>query len=904
MLDIGPGQRRRPAATKTVRGGGRIRPYDQAVSESSQNPELFLIDGNSLAYRAFFALPDSMATADGRPTNAIFGLASMMVKLISDYRPTQIVVAWDAGMSGREQVYPDYKAQRPPKPDLLRAQWPHLIELVEAFGYTNVKVDGYEADDVIASLASEARRRSITTVVVTGDRDAYQLVGDGVTVMSTGRGISDTKVYDREGVKERYGVYPELVTDLMGLRGDTSDNIPGVPGIGEKTAAALLEQFGSLEAILENVDQVSGAKRKQNLTEFAEDARVSKQLATMKFDIDCGIDLDRLMERSPDREKLREFMRDFELRAALSRLEEALGDSEQLPGEAEEAEAPTEVQLSAGGVKDLADGPIAVEMHGGWAATDGQKVVGGTDDPRGFIEDIAGRPLIAHDLKAIGGRNGMLAALEATEAGPVIHHDTIVAAYLLEPTRRTYALDDLAIAAGLAPSGLDDTDGQMTLVTEAEDEPASSLAPEIAATVWNLAEIQRPKLEQGGLLPLFEDVEQPLIRVLAAMERIGLKLDPEKVEQMKSGMAERISRLEQEIHGLAGHEFTIGSPQQVGHVLFEELGLTRKRRGKTGFSTDARVLAQIRDEHEIVALIEEWRELTKLKNTYLDPLPREIDPVTGRVHTTFVQTAAPTGRLSSIQPNLQSIPIRTDVGRPLRGCFVAEEGNLLVSADYSQVELRVLAHMADEPVLKGFFLAGEDVHRATAAQVFGIDPEEVDESQRSKAKMVNFGIVYGLTGFGLADRLNIPRAEGDEFVRAYLERFPAVVAFQDRVVAEATETGFATTLLGRRRPLPELKSGQAQTRRQGERLAVNTVIQGSAADIIKVAMLRCHTALIEEGLETRLVLQIHDELLFEGPAAEADAVTGLARREMCAAYELEPPLEVEAGAGPDWLSAK
>lgn len=845
-----------------------------------------------------------MATADGRPTNAIFGLASMMVKLISDYRPTQIVVAWDAGMSGREEVYAEYKAQRPPKPDLLRAQWPHLTELVEAFGYANVRVDGYEADDVIASLVAEARRRSISTVVVTGDRDAYQLVADGVAVMSTGRGISETKVYDREGVKERYGVYPELVTDLMGLRGDTSDNIPGVPGIGEKTAAALLEQFGSLEEILDNIDEVSGAKRKQNLTEFAEDARISKELATMKSDIDCGVDLDELMAGSPNRDNLREFMRDFELRAALSRLEDALGESEQLPGEPEETSKPTEVELSAGGVGDLAEGPVAVEMHGGWAATDGDKVVGGTDDFEGFIDEIAGRPLIAHDFKAIGGRNGMLAALEATGAGPSIHHDTIVAAYLLEPARRSYALDDLAVAAGLAPSGLDDEDGQMTLVTEAEEEPASSLAPEIAATVWNLAGIQRPKLEESGLLPLFEEVEQPLIRVLAAMERIGLKLDPEKVEEMKSGMAEHIARIEKRIHELAGHEFTIGSPQQVGEVLFDELGLTRKRRGKTGYSTDARVLAQIRDEHEIVALIEQWRELSKLKNTYLDPLPKEIDPATGRVHTTFVQTAAPTGRLSSIQPNLQSIPIRTEVGRPLRGCFVAEPGNLLVSADYSQVELRVLAHMADEPVLKGFFLAGDDVHRATAAQVFGIDAEEVDESQRSKAKMVNFGIVYGLTGFGLADRLNIPRSEGDEFVKAYLERFPAVVAFQDRVVAEAAETGFATTLLGRRRPLPELKSSQAQTRRHGERLAVNTVIQGSAADIIKLAMLRCHTALIDEGLSSRLVLQIHDELLFEGPAAEAEAVTELARREMCAAYELEPPLEVEAGAGPDWLAAK
>ena len=869
---------------------------------SEESPALYLIDGNSMAYRAFFALPDSMATADGRPTNAIFGLASMLVKLIADYRPKQIAVAWDAGMSGREVVYPEYKAHRPPKPDLLRQQWPHLLEMVEAFGYTNVRVDGYEADDVIATLARQASEVNIPVVVVTGDRDAYQLVTDSVKVMSTSRGVTETRLYDREGVRERYGVYPELVTDLMGLRGDTSDNIPGVPGIGEKTAAQLLDQFGSLEEILANVDRVSGKKRKENLTEFAEDARISKQLATMDLEVDTGVDIDELMATVPDREGLRAFMTGFELRAAMSRLEEALGD-EGIPGVSEEVPAAAEVKLADGGPDDLADGPIAVELYGGWAATDGRKVVGGKATAGELAGMLQGKPLIGHDIKAIGGqRTGLLAELEATAKGPVISHDTLVAAYLLEPARRNYHLDELAVQAGLAPSGLDGDDGQMSLIAdEVED---GSIAPEIAATVWNLARIQKPKLEEAGLTGLLVDIEQPLIRVLAAMERIGLKLDRERVAGMAAGLGGRISELESEIHELAGHEFTIGSPQQVGQVLFEELGLTRKRRGKTGFSTDARVLAQIRDEHAIVALIEEWRELTKLKNTYLEPLPAAIDPTTGRVHTTFMQTAAPTGRISSIQPNLQSIPIRSDVGRPLRGCFVAEPGNLLVSLDYSQVELRVLAHVADEEVLKGFFRAGEDVHAATAAQVFEIDPEEVDEAQRSKAKMVNFGIVYGLTGFGLADRLNIPRSEGEEFVKRYHERFPAVTAFRERVVEEATETGFVRTLLGRRRPLPELRSSQAQTRAQGVRLAMNTVVQGTAADIIKIAMIRCHDALLDEGLSSRLVLQIHDELLFEGPADESDAVIDLARREMVGAFDLDPPLEVDAGKGESWLAAK
>ncbi|MGK2956582.1 MAG: DNA polymerase I [Solirubrobacterales bacterium] len=874
------------------------------MSDSPENPELFLIDGNSLAYRAFFALPDSMATHDGRPTNAIFGLASMLVKLISEYRPRQVVVAWDAGMSGREVVYPEYKAQRPPKPDLLRAQWPHLVELVDAFGYPNIKVDGYEADDVIASLVAQARERTITTVVVTGDRDAYQLVGDGVTVMSTGRGITDTKIYDREAVKERYGVYPELVTDLMGLRGDTSDNIPGVPGIGEKTAAALIDEFGSLEEILANVDKVSGKKRKENLTEFASDARISKALATMKYDIELDIDLDELMATQPNREHLREFMHEFELKAALGRLEEALGDDEEIPGEPEPEVEKVEVEARAGSISELAEGPIAVEVYGGWAATDGKQFLAGEDPLDAFAHDIATRPLIAHDLKAVaGGRKGLLTALEATKTGPQIDHDTMVAAFLLEPTRRTYALDDLAVAAGLAPAGGDD-EGQMSLVADENEGEVRSVAPEIAATVWQLAAIQKEKIEESGMEPLLRDIELPLIRVLAAMERIGLKLDPDKLAEINNGMSERINELEAQIHEHAGHEFTIGSPQQVGQVLFEELGLSRKRRGKTGFSTDARVLAQIREEHEIVSLIEQWRELSKLKSTYLDSLPTLIDPDTGRIHTTFIQAAAATGRISSIQPNLQNIPIRTETGRPIRGCFVAEPGNVLVSVDYSQVELRILAHIAEEDVLKNFFLAGEDVHSATAAQVFGIVQEDVDDAQRSKAKMVNFGIVYGLTGFGLADRLNIPRAEGDEFVKRYLERFPAVQAFRERTIVEATEKGYSETLFGRRRPVPELQSSQANTRNQGERLAINSVIQGTAADIIKVAMIRCHVALAEAGLSSRLVLQIHDELLFEGPEAEAEQVVELARREMCASFELEPPLEVEAGIGTDWLSAK
>jgi DNA polymerase I len=870
--------------------------------------ELFLIDGNSLAYRAFFALPESIGTSDGRPTNAIYGLASMLVKIIDEHHPAGVVVAWDAGMSGREVTYDLYKAQRKPRPDLLREQWPHLMPLVEAFGYANVKVEGFEADDVIASLTRRAREEGLSVMVVTGDRDAYQLVGPGVRVMSTSRGITETKVYDEDAVVERYGVPPGLITDLMGLRGDTSDNIPGVPGIGEKTATQLLQRFGSLEGVLGSVEEISGAKRKQNLVEHAEDARMSKQLATLQYDIETGVDLAAAMASEPDRGALRQFMREFELRAVMERLEGALPDGEAVPGRSVEKELAVEVE--EGTPSDLGEGPTALAIASErWAAAQGERILAGSASLDELAVALTERPLVAHDAKSLGGgRHGLLAAAAREGVELAIDHDTMLAAYLLEPQRRTYALTELAADAGIGiaeqpePAGGGAAgDGQLSLGEEGEPglEPA-----EEARLVAALADAQRPRLAEFDLERLLSEVELPLVHVLAAMEREGLKLDAERLAKVGAGFGERIATLEKEIFELAEEEFTIGSPQQVGRVLFEKLGLSKKRRGKTGFSTDARVLAQIRDEHPIVEKIEQWRELSKLKSTYLDSLPDLIDPQTGRVHTTFNQAATTTGRLSSTNPNLQNIPIRTEIGRPVRGCFVAERGARLLSADYSQVELRVLAHVAEEEVLKEIFRAGEDVHAATAAEVFDISREEVDVGQRSKAKMVNFGIVYGLTGFGLADRLNIPRKEGEEFVSRYLERFPAVRAFREQVVERAQEEGFVKTLMGRRRPIPELRSGNPNTRRLGERLAVNTVIQGTAADIIKVAMVRCQGALGEAGMKTRLVLQIHDELLFEGPPAEMDEATELVRREMCAAYGLDPALEVDVGVGKDWLEAK
>ena len=852
--------------------------------------ELFLIDGNSLVYRAFFALPESIATSDGRPTNAIFGFASMLVKIITDYGIKPTVVVWDAGSSGRKDVYADYKAQRVERPSLLGEQWPAFEPLVEAFGYQNIRVQGFEADDVIATLTKRAVQQGIDVMVVTGDRDAYQLVDDGhVKIMTTSRGITDTRVYDREGVIDRYGIPPELIPDFIGLKGDTSDNIPGVPGIGDKTAAQLLNQFGTLEEVLAHVEDISGRKRQENLREHAEDARVSKRLATMFRDVEVDFDVAAAAAGEPDRSRLRETFREFELRDPLRRLEEALGEGD-AAAPAPVAETRLTAAVRAAALADLrGDDEIALavrepvvpedqlfseERPWRWAGFDGgaEVLVGDAAGPAEVAEAAGDRRVVAHDAKALRTVPRTLA------------HDTEVAAYLLDPARRGYPLDELAQDHGLG-ADVDDPTGADALV------------------ICALAALQRERLIERGLDRLLLEVELPLVHVLREMEVVGVKLDCDLLAQISERVQGEVLELEHEIYRLAGTEFHIGSPQQLAEVLFERLGLSRKRRGKTGYSTDARVLQAIRGEHEIVPKIERYRELTKLAQTYLDALPILCDP-RSRLHTTFNQTIATTGRLSSTDPNLQNIPIRTELGREIRAAFVAEEGHALVSADYSQVELRVLAHVADEPVLKEIFRRGEDVHAATAAEVLGADPATLSPGDRSKAKMINFGIVYGLTGFGLADRLQIPQDEAQEFIDRYLERFPAVRAYIDHTIAFATTEGYVTTLFGRRRQIPELKARQRQVRSLGERLAVNTPIQGSAADIIKVAMVRAHDALRDAGLQTRLILQIHDELLFEAPVDEVEQASSIVVREMERAFPLDPPLAVDVGVGRNWMEAK
>jgi DNA polymerase-1 len=851
--------------------------------------ELYLIDGNSLVYRAFFALPESIATSDGRPTNAIFGFASMLVKLVTDHGIAPTVVVWDAGSSGRKEVYPEYKAQRSKQPSLLAEQYPHMQPLVDAFGYRNLHVDGFEADDVIATLAEQARERGIPVTIVTGDRDAFQLIDrEGlVKIMATSRGITETKLYDHQAVVDRYGIPPELIPDFYGLKGDTSDNIPGVPGIGDKTASDLLQRFGDLETILASVDEISGAKRKENLVNHAQDARVSKELATAQRTVPVEIDLVDEMEREPDRSRLREVFRDFELRDPLRRLEEWF--------DAQELDAPPRPETATARHVDVKQGglpsgePIALALAApeipegellpreeGWryAAYAGDKAahLGQVAGPQELADMLGSRRVVAHDAKA----------LLDVPAG--LEWDTEIAAYLLEPARRGYPLAEIAEERNLAAHA---------------DDPLAVRA----ALIHELAGYQRPLVTERGLDRLLSDVELPLVRVLRETERNGIKLDVPKLEQVALGIRAEADALEREIWELAEEEFVIGSPQQLAEVLFVKLGLSKKRRGKTGFSTDARVLQAIRDEHPIVAKVERFRELTKLAQTYLEALPAAIGE-DGRLHTTFQQTNTATGRLSSINPNLQNIPVRSETGREIRACFVAEPGNVLLSVDYSQVELRVLAHIAGEDVLRDIFKRGGDVHTETASAVFDTAPEDLTVSMRSKAKMVNYGIVYGLSAFGLADRLRIEQDEAQEFIDRYLERFPAVHQFMKDAIEQAEEHGYVSTLFGRRRQIPEIRARNWQTRKLGERLAVNTIIQGTAADIIKVAMVRSYDALAQAGLTTRMILQIHDELLFEGPAEEAGAAREIVCREMVGAADLDPPLAVDAGIGPNWLDAK
>jgi DNA polymerase-1 len=829
----------------------------------ARDSELFLVDGNNLAYRAFFALPEELATSEGFSTNALLGFTNMLFKLLADYRPKGVAVAWDTRPVHRHELLDTYKIERKPMPDLLSEQFPFFRPIVEAFGYRNLEFEGWEADDVIATLATRADEAGVKTTVVSTDRDAFQLVTDNVALMMTPRGVSDVHVYTPERVEARLGIRPDQVPDFIGLKGDPSDNIPGIPGIGDKTAGQLIAQYGSLEEVIEHADELTPA-RSRAVKEHADQARAAKDLATMRRDLDVDCDPAELVLAPPDRSQLKEMFRRFEFRNLLNRVDEL--------DEAVPAAAPRELE---GVVVPWREG--ALTGDGGFAA-DGERaaIATGNEVVIGPRPDRPSGELVAHDAKAL--------RVEAAD-------DTMIAAYLIEPSRASYELDDLAAEYGVE------------LHPQPEAEEGTARLVRHAAATLRLRDPLLERVRERGHEQLYRQIELPLTPVLVEMELAGVKIDTYRMGEITARLADRVEELEARAHELAGEEFMIGSTQQVARILFETLGLTPGRKGKTGYSTDTRVLRTIRGEHEIVPVIEEWREYSKLLNTYLGPLPSLLGE-DGRLHTTINQTVAATGRLSTSNPNLQAIPIRTELGREIRSAFVAEQGWKLVSADYSQIELRILAHVSGEPKLREAFARGEDIHKATAAEVLGVDPAALTTGQRSIAKMINFGIVYGISAFGLSENLEIPRDEAQAYIDAYLARFPHVQDFIQRTIEQAREEGYTTSLLGRRRPVPELRASNRATKSLGERLAVNFVMQGSNADIIKVAMIAIHRRLRQEGRTARLVLQIHDELLLEAPEKEVSAVKDLVREEMCRAYDLDPPLAVDIGVGDDWNEAK
>ena len=869
-----------------------------------------VLDGSSLFFRAFYAL-QLPPNARGIHTNAVHGFAMMLVKLLKELAPTQIVIAFDKSRTTfRTALYPDYKGTRDKTPEELIAQIPLLKELAQSLGIPFLELDDYEADDIIGTLATQAAEGGTETVVVTGDRDALQLIRDGLTVVLTKKGISDTRAYDTAAFEEEYGFPPIRLIDMKGLMGDSSDNIPGVPGVGPKTATKLLLAYGTIENVLDHAAEVSGKKLSASLVEYRDQALLSKQLAT----IECNVPELRYaaegFRMQPDRAALDAFCQEYELRTVHRALSDYLGtaapaetveqslfaagtDDEQTDFKAAELTAADLDALRAAeeiavGARFRGDAPfVRVELL---ALAYGAERRTARVDSALFdtLRDIlAARPLVLWNAKRY--------AQAGLSVGANIF-DLELADYLLHPEESKRDIERTAFAhLGQLPAAPDALSEEQCAVREAQ------IAARLSAPL-------RTALTEAQLMPLYQDVELPLVPVLAAMERTGIYVNRAALERELSAANARIDALVTEIHALAGTEFNISSPKQLGEVLFERLDLaagSKVKKTKTGYSTNAETLEELRDRHPIVDKVLTYRMWTKLRSTYLEGIGALIRPATGRVHTSFNQTVTATGRLSSSDPNLQNIPVRTEEGRAVRALFEPGTGyDLLLSADYSQIELRILAHMSGDATLIDAFRHGQDVHARTASEVFDVPLAEVTAEQRRRAKAVNFGIVYGLSDFGLARDLGIGRKEAAGYIARYFERYHGVREFLDKTVADAHTNGFVTTLYGRRRDLPAIHSRNFMQRSFAERMAMNTPIQGTAADLIKIAMIRADEALRKAKVKSRILLQVHDELVLEVVQDEIECVSDILRTAMSGAAELAVPLAVDVHMGKNWAEAK
>jgi len=888
---------------------------------------LMLIDGNSLTYRAFFALPTDMATASGQVTNAVFGFTSMLVNLLRDHHPEHVAVAFDRPEpTFRHEAEVAYKANREAAPDILRQQIGLVRQVVEVLDIPILEVPGYEADDIIATLATEARDRGDDVLVVTGDRDSYQLVEDPhVKVLYNKRGVSDYALYDEAGIESRTGVHPTSYVEYAALRGDPSDNLPGVPGVGEKTAAKLINTYGGLDGIFTHLDEQT-PKLRENLAASEERVRKNAELMRLVRDMTLEVTPDQLHRGEVDLDAVRTLFDFLEFRALYDRLLDALG-AEPAPAaagsDALEAEV-TEFGTPADAVALLlrlgeANGSLAVAA--GWEGAEGRSPLAGLAlvvDPALadvawlpaslLVDDVAaalavlvgtgGRSVAAHDAKAL-----MRALLPLGVDLRTLVLDTMIAAYLLDPAESSYALDELLARHTVRhlPTGPGVAEGQLDLGGDAV--PASQDAGRHALAVAYVVEPLTEALDTRGLRSLNDSIEVPLVRVLAKMEIVGVGVDVAELRRLNDELVAECERLKQSIWADAGEEFNVNSTPQLREVLFDRLGLTPQKKTKTGYSTDASSLEKLVGEHPIIEHLLSYREVEKLRSTYGEGLLGEVG-ADGRIHATFNQTVARTGRLSSDAPNLHNIPVRSELGRAFRRAFVPAPGFELLVADYNQIELRCIAHLAEDPGLIEAFESGQDIHNATAARVFGVEPDAVTTEQRSKAKMVSYGLAYGMEAYGLAQRLSIPVPEAQTILDAYFEAFPSVRAYMERTVAEARERGYTETLFGRRRQIPELASTNYRIRQAGERQAMNAGIQGLAADIFKVALVRIDARLEEGGFASRLILQVHDEVIIEVEPAERDVVTELTLAAMSGACSLRVPLEVNLAYGASWADAK
>jgi DNA polymerase-1 len=867
-------------------------------------PTLALIDGNSIAYRAFYALPDDLATRSGQITNAVFGFTRMLVRLLKDHHPDAMAVAWDVSRKTfRTDTYPEYKAQREKAPDHFRSQLPLMDEVLQALEITQLRMDGYEADDIIATLTRQAVDQGWDVLVVTGDRDAFQLVEGPVKVVYTRRGISDVVIADEAYVEERYGIDPSQYVEYAALRGDSSDNLPGVPGVGEKTASRLIADYGSVEGVYRAITEMT-PKLMENLAENREQVFLNRNLMTLVDDLEVGFSISELELKEWDRAKVKDLFDSLEFHSIWNDLEEALPSA---PGGGETLEVGCELVTVGDRIGALAqEEALVMDLVEGPEGVFGLAVSTGEDEavvvPMDVADEILDRvdsgdlEVSGHDLKRLARA---LLAEGHDLTSPAM--DTALAAYILNPAQHTYQLEEIAertLGLELVSPDTEQEEGTLPFDTG----PDLELAGRRVEAVRRLVEVMREELERRDELDLFTRFELPLIPVLARMEHTGIGVDRAYLEEMGEDLRKRLASLESDIQRLAGEPFNVNSTDQLRVVLFDTLGLPILKKTSTGKpSTDASVLKKL--DHPIVTALLEYRELEKLRSTYVDGYLPLIGG-DGRIHTTFNQMAATTGRLSSDSPNLQNIPIRSESGRTIRRAFIAEEGWQFLVADYSQIELRVLAHMSGDPFLIEAFEKEMDIHTATAARVWGIETSEVSSEQRRTAKMINFGLLYGMEAFGLADRLGISRDEAREHIDAYFSQFVDVSEFLSRVVTAARNQGYTTTLFGRRRYLPELKSDNFRIRQMGERMALNAPVQGTAADIIKRAMIELDAALRDQEMEARLLLQVHDELILEVPDEEKERAEKLVVEVMEGVASLSVPLRAEIAWGPDLASVK